>query len=195
MPNSVFSPTSASLHATVSTKGLRRRALALVVVAHATVLFASFCPAEVHAAGATAYTYSPIFCQTFGGTLFRWNQGQIGNGHSSETMHVYCPLIHEEKHNHSGKLEIKVIDASRDHKVECRAYFNHPHASEDPPWNGNGWHGTLGSGPTNKVTIVLPGANYLGGSNLIYCKLPPKDFHFVGEDGVSRIGAYKSGVD
>jgi hypothetical protein len=173
---------------------LPRRWMAVALV-QAAMMFTWTYSIDSHAAGATAFTYSPIFCQTFGGTVKVWNQGQIGNVHASETMTVMCPLIHEEKHNHSGKLEIKVIDASRDAEVRCRSYFNHPHAGEDPPWNFNDWHGTNGSGPTNKLTIVLPGAPYLGGSHLILCQLPPKDFHFVGDDGVSRIGSYKSGVD
>jgi len=155
-------------------------------------------PSVGQAAGATAFSYSPMFCQPVGGsgTLKVWNQGQIGNSHPSETLNVFCPLIHELKEGHSGKIQINVIDASRDNGVECRAYFNHPHASESPPWNFNGWKNNhLGSGPDNKSTITLAGAEDLGGSHMIWCKIPPKDSHFNGDDGISRIGTYKSGID
>lgn len=156
------------------------------------------------AAGATQFTYSPLFCQTFGGSRWIYPSGQISNKSDSQAMRVFCPLIHEGKHDHSGKLVISVVQANQNEKdengkvmrVECRAFFNHPHANPDPPWNSNGWKGkSEHSNGVETATIELAGSKYLSGSHMIECRIPPRDGKVKNFDGESRIGSYKSGVD
>ena len=145
---------------------------------------------NAHAAGATEIVYSPVFCQTFGGSLWIHSSGQISNKHWAETMRVFCPLTHEAKHDHSGKLQIAVTQANRDKKVRCRAFFNHWHANV---FESNAWDGADQLG-IQETTITLPGHKFLGGSHMIECEIPPKtnELRF---DGESRIGSYKAGVD
>ena len=145
---------------------------------------------NAQAAGATQIVYSPVFCQTFGGSLWIRPSGQISNKHATETMKVFCPLTHEAKHDHSGKLQISVVQANRDKKVRCRAFFNHPHGNE---FESNAWDGADQLG-IQETTINLPGHKYLGGSHMIECEIPPKSRE-VRFDGESRIGSYKAGVD
>ena len=145
---------------------------------------------NAHAAGATQIVYSPIFCQTFGGSLWIHPSGQISNKHATETMKVFCPLTHEAKHDHSGKLQISVTQANPDKKVRCRAFFNHPHANV---FESNAWNGADQLG-IQETTIPLAGNKYLGGSHMIECEIPPKSRE-VRFDGESRIGSYKAGVD
>ena len=162
-------------------------------------ILACFHADDSQAAGATAYTYSPISCKVFEGDdqgwLWVFPSGQIGNVHPSKSLDVYCPLIHEAKHGHSGIVRIHIVEASRQagQGVKCGAYFNHPHAAE---WNFSGWkEWKSGSGQTNRGHISLAGSNYLGGSHMIRCKLPPKDASLPGNEGVSHIGSYHSGLD
>jgi hypothetical protein len=156
---------------------------------------ATLIPATAVAAGATQFVYSPLFCQTFGGTLWIYPSGQIANRHPSETMRVFCPLIHEAKEGHSGKIVVHVVQANRKERVECRAFFNHPHANSDPRWTTNNWQGdSKASHGVETATITLPGAKYVGGSHMLECKIPPKSSE-NNFDGESRIGTYKSGVD
>jgi hypothetical protein len=172
---------------------INQLSLSVVLISRAMV-FSTLLSSVAHAAGATQLVYSPIFCQPFGGALWIYPSGQIGNK-GSETMRVFCPLMHEAKHNHSGKLQIFVVQANRHERVECRAFFNHPHANEDPPWLTNGWKGkSANSAGIETATITLPGNTYIGGSHMIECKIPPKSTE-NNFDGVSRIGTYKSGVD
>lgn len=168
-----------------------------IVLGFATL--AAFHADDGHAAGATAYTYSPIACKVFETEDQGWHwvfpSGQVGNKHPSKPLDLWCPLIHEAKHDHSGIIRIDIIEASRQtgQGIKCGAYFNHPHAAE---WNFSGWgEWTSGSGQTNRGQITLAGSSYLGGSHMLRCTLPPKDASLPGDEGVSRIGSYHSGLD
>lgn len=161
-------------------------------------------PLAASAAGATQFNYSPLTCQTFGGALWIYPTGQIANRSTTEPMKVLCPLIHEQKHEHSGKIQVSVVQANQNKKgpdgkvlrVECRAVFNHPHANPDPPPAQNDWEGKsdLANGAVT-ATITLPGAKTLGGSHMLECRVPPRDPAVTRFDGESRIGTYRSGVD
>src|SRR5829696_1459302 len=145
---------------------------------------------KANAATATQFVYSPLFCQTFGGALWIYPSGQIAN-RGTETMRVFCPLIHEAKTDHSQKLQISIVNANRQDKVRCRARYNHPHALE---WESDGWNGQNDLG-IQTATITLSGNRYLGGSHMIECEIPRKDHNQPNFDGESRMGTYKSGVD
>jgi len=154
----------------------------------------AFSPA-VHAAGATQYVYAPIACRTFEGALWIFPNGQIGNKHPSQTMRVLCPLIHEAKHENSDDIQISVVNANRDNRLRCRAFFNHPHANVDPPSFVTAWKGAEGnSAGIETGTLTLDGHKFLGGSHMLECEIPPKS-NGAAFDGISRIGSYKSGVD
>jgi hypothetical protein len=154
---------------------------------------------ETHAAGATAYTYSPIACKvTEGpeqGSLWIFPSGQVGNMHTTKPLDLWCPLIHEDKHDHSGIIRVHFIKAGRQsgQGVKCGVYFNHPHAAE---WNFSGWkEWTSGSGQTNIGHHSFDGSKFLGGGHMLRCTLPPKDGGLTGDEGVSRLGSYHSGLD
>ena len=145
---------------------------------------------DANAATATQFVYSPLFCQTFSGTLWIYPSGQIAN-RGTETMRVFCPLIHEAKADHSQKIQISVVNANRQEKIRCRARYNHPHALD---WESDGWDGQNDLG-IQTATITLSGNQYLGGSHMLECEIPRKDHSQPNFDGESRIGTYKSGVD
>lgn len=164
-------------------------------------------PLPTHADGATQFTYSPIACQTFGGARWIYPSGQISNKSTTEPMRVFCPLIHEAKFEQTQKTEVAVVQANQHHRdegnrvmrVKCRVFFNHPHANSDPRWAESGWHGqSVNSNGVETATIALPGHEYLGGSIMLECLIPPRDPQGVNQalfNGESRIGTYKSGVD
>jgi hypothetical protein len=147
------------------------------------------------AAGATQYVYAPIACRTFDGALWIFPNGQIGNKHPSQTMRVLCPMIHEAKQDDSDKIQVSIVNANRSKRLRCRVFFNHPHANVDPPSFVSAWVGAGGnSAGVETGTLVIEGHQYLGGSHMLECEVPPKsnEDRF---DGISRIGSYKSGVD
>jgi len=149
----------------------------------------------VQAAGATQFVYSPIACRTFDGALWIFPNGQIGNKHTSQTMRVFCPLIHEAKAENSDGIQVSIVNANRSKRLRCRAFFNHPHANVDPPSFVTAWVGASGnSAGIETATLALDGHKYLGGSHMLECEIPPKS-NENNFEGISRIGTYKSGVD
>lgn len=177
----------------------------LAAVAAAAVLAVDTRP--THADGATQFVYSPIGCQTFGGALWIYPSGQISNKSTSEPMRVFCPVIHEAKFEQTQKIVVSVVQANQ-HKrdedkeiarVKCRAFFNHPHATSDPKWFQTKWQGQeAGSTGVETATIAIPGHEYLGGSIMLECSIPPRDPDGHNQplfNGESRIGTYRSGVD
>lgn len=174
-------------------KALRpRRLRATACFAWSALVASSLFGPQAHAEGATEIIYSPVFCKASGGTYWIFSSGHIGNLHPTDTMKVFCPLTHEVKHGHSGKVQIAVVQASGRSRVRCSAYFNH--ALLESGWIWNGWQGQdqLGS---QETTITLSGSDFLEGSHMILCEVPPKDFQATRFDGVSRIKAYSAGVD
>jgi hypothetical protein len=157
------------------------------------------------AKGATQFIYSPLFCKTDGGQLWIHPSGQIGNKSTTESMRVFYPLIHEAKHDHSGKIQASIVQGNRDIKgnngkvlrVECRAQLNHPHGNPSPPALFNPWeHRPSKSNGVGIDTITLDGAKFIGGSHMLECTLPPRNAQDNSEfDGESRLGSYKSGLD
>jgi hypothetical protein len=164
-------------------------------------------PLPAHADGATQFVYSPIACQTFGGALWIYTSGQISNKSTTEPMRVFCPLIHEARFGDTQKTQVHVVQANQHHKdesgkvmrVKCRVFFNHPHANSDPKWASTSWQGqSASSNGVETATITLPGHEYLGGSIMLECLIPPRDPLGINQalyNGESRIGTYKSGVD
>jgi hypothetical protein len=167
----------------------------------------AFAPLPMYADGATQFVYSPIACQTFGGALWIYPSGQISNKSTTEPMRVFCPLIHEAKFDFTQRTQVSVVQANQHHRdgdnqvmrVKCRVFFNHPHANSDPPWVRTGWQGqSATSNGVETATITLPGNDYLGGSIMLECLIPPRDPQGINQalyNGESRIGTYKSGVD
>jgi hypothetical protein len=150
---------------------------------------------QAHATGATSYSYSPMSCQTFGGTLWIYPSGQISN-RGTDTMRVFCPLIHEAKFNTTQDFSVSVVNDHPTQKIRCRVFFNHPHALE---WEQTGWKGENDLGH-QKATIPISGRQFLGGGNMLECEIPRKvhkgsDNPAANFDGESRIGSYRSGVD
>jgi hypothetical protein len=176
----------------------RQTCLGFASAMSAAVLASAFVT-EAHAAGATAYTYSPVACKVTEsadqGSLWIFPSGQIGNMHPSKPLDLWCPLIHEDKHDHSGIIRVHFIKAGRqtEQGVKCGVYFNHPHASE---WNFSGWkEWKSGSGQTNIGHLSFDGSPFLGGGHMLRCTLSPKDGGLAGDEGVSRLGSYHSGLD
>lgn len=179
----------------------------VLLAAAAAAAALAIAPPPTFAEGATSFVYSPIGCQTRGGTLWIYPSGQISNKSTKEPMRVFCPVIHEAKFEQTQKTVVSVVQANQHHKdednkvmrVKCRVFFNHPHATSDPKWASTGWQGQSDkSTGVETATIAIPGHKYLGGSIMLECLIPPRDPNGVNQalfDGESRIGTYRSGVD
>jgi len=166
----------------------------LIAFASGAIGLSALLASPAHASGATAFAYSPLFCQTVGGAFWIFPSGQIGNKSGTEKMRVFCPLIHEAKFDQTQKIQIHVVHANPDSKVRCRASFGHPDGlnREVTGWDGQN---DLGVQP---ATITLNNHSYLGGSNMVECEIPEKFDEKPGTknfEGISRIGSYFSGID
>ena len=75
----------------------------LIAFASGAIGLSALLASPAHASGATAFAYSPLFCQTVGGAFGIFPSGQIGNRSGTEKMRVFCPLIHEAKFDQTLK--------------------------------------------------------------------------------------------
>src|SRR5829696_6202628 len=84
----------------------------LIAFASGAIGLPALLASPAHASGATAFAYSPLFCQTVGGAFWIFPSGQIGNKSGTDKMRVFCPLIHEAKFDQTQKIQIRSMRKS-----------------------------------------------------------------------------------
>ena len=147
---------------------------------------------------ASAVSYTPQFqhsgtmCRphSSSGTPIYYNQGALSNGHWTQTLHVFCPVVRENDFDRLGKMIVHVVDRNQGKGVKC-SWYDVEAYGRSGRWWWSGWKTSLGSGVNNVRTMSWSrNAVYdkFEGYSHMLCQIPPR--HSIGR---SLLGSYGVG--